>query len=121
MQPIKIAHREYRIVPISPIELDYAKLYGETNHHEATIRLAQDMEGTKFVEVLIHEILHACFKNYLPEKFVEDMMEEQLVGQMGVALTQVFNDNPHVLFEICNALARNIPSSKKSTRKTAKK
>ena len=121
MGPIKVAHTLYKVVPISHVELDFSKVYGETNHHEATIRLASDLKGTKFTEVLLHEILHACFKMYLPSDYVKDDMEEQLVGQMGVALAQVFNDNPHILWEIANALAGNVSNSEGAQSKGPKR
>ncbi|MCB1466620.1 MAG: hypothetical protein KDK08_05615 [Rhizobiaceae bacterium] len=70
-----------------------AGAYGLCDMENQTIWVRQTLKGPRKAEVLLHEILHACWESgSLPD--APD--EEHAVNALGIQLTQAMRANPEV-------------------------
>lgn len=78
----------------------------EHHEHEAVglmwsdrseIAVAPALEQGHALEVTIHEILHAVWKQMCAPEHMDRALEESVVQRLGVGLATVFRDNPRLL------------------------
>lgn len=93
-EKIKIGPHNYNIVVIKEAMADAIGINGDTNLNMHRIRICESLKGSVLLEVLLHEILHAIYKQYSLE---QKDKEERIVMSFGLGLTQVFVDNPDLL------------------------
>ena len=90
---IDIGHRRYTIRTFDRRESDNEKRRGVIDEWAHTIRIWEDMRPSDAAETLIHEVLHACWRN-VP---TSGDMEENVVEILAQNLAEVWRRNPHVI------------------------
>lgn len=83
-----IGHRNYSLAMWPTIEAKLEEARGVHYSHANTIKIADDLQPADAGEVMIHELLHACWRG-LPTND-----EERIVTTLAENLAQVFADNP---------------------------
>ena len=68
--------------------------FGDYSADTKVLRLDKRACGPLVVETLLHELCHGIYDNY---GLQEGDSEERVVSSLGVALTQIFRDNPWLL------------------------
>ena len=72
--------------------MDDIGIYGDLNTDLRRIRIAEKTpEAAQAIEVVIHELLHACYRAYHIEA---DRDEEYTVTNLAAALSAIITDNP---------------------------
>lgn len=86
-----IGHQVYSIEPKDKSWFRDSEKFGHCDFLGASIAVAnEDMNDAHIVNTLIHEVLHALWREYnLPQD-----CEEHLVTCLANGLTQTFRDNP---------------------------
>lgn len=70
-------------------------IYGDHNSYERRIRIAEDQpEAQHAIEVVIHELIHACYDAYHIEA---ERDEEYTTTRLATALSGILSDNPDLL------------------------
>lgn len=91
---IKIGYSQWRI-NTEPSLLEEETL-GKSYHQIQQIHLQPNMSQDKQHEVLLHEILHAC---YTLAGLDDEDDEEEVVNRISPFLLQVLKDNDHLFCE----------------------
>lgn len=99
---------EYVIVLVSPAVADANNEKGATDGVAQRIWLREDLRADHAAQILIHEIMHACYEHY---GIVERRPEEYTVNALSGCLAAVFAANPQVLAWIAWALGANDQTS----------
>jgi len=97
---IKIGHLTFNIIIMKEEAANELALNGDCNYDKGRIRLCPTLRGTRLIEVLIHEILHAIYKQRSLE---EGDNEERIVMCISIGITAILKDNPK-LGEWINAM-----------------
>lgn len=88
---IKIGFLTYKLKTMNK-EMALAKnVYGYINHVDQIIYIEEGLSSQRYKEVLLHEILHGVYSQWIVESKTE---EEEVVTKMANGLSTVFNDNP---------------------------
>lgn len=89
-----IGHQVYTIEPKDPSWFRDAEKFGHCDFVGSTIAIANEgMNDAHIVNTLIHESLHALWREYsLPPEH-----EEHIVTCLANGLTQVLRDNPELI------------------------
>lgn len=96
---VKVGHRDIAIVLVSAAVL--VDSYGDFSTDKLLIRLGDWLKPQDLAEVLIHELLHACW----PQRWsLSGDIEENVVAPMSLTMAQVWRDNPHVVEWITHSL-----------------
>lgn len=93
----------YEIVDWDHAESVAAEAYGECSHEHQTIKVRKTLKGSRKAEVLLHEILHACWE---AGSILDNPDEEHAVNSLGIQLTQAMRANPEVFRWIINNAKR---------------
>lgn len=98
-ESVRVGFRTYKISELGdPGPSIRPNHFGWQDYDGARIIIETDTDCEMQAQVLLHEILHACWKNgELPKKH-----EEHIVSVLSHTLTQVFQDNPEVMDWIGN-------------------
>ena len=113
-----IGHRIYKLLPWPKVEASDERARGSHWDKTGEIKVADDLLPHDAAEVLIHELLHACWRG-LPED-----VEERCVTTLAENLAQVWADNPDVVRWISrkiNRAALRGKSALKDSRRSGKK
>jgi hypothetical protein len=91
---IRVGPHEYKFGKLSA--RDAEDNYGQHDPDNQVIELLSDgyASGSRAVEIIIHELLHAIFD---VGKIDPKGEEEPIVYMMGILLTQVIRDNPELM------------------------
>lgn len=88
---VRVGFRHYRIEPLpiaGPLAVNHAR--GACGYDEGIIQVDCAVDSEMQAQVLLHEILHACWRvAELPEE-----SEERVVSTITHQLAQVLQDNP---------------------------
>lgn len=91
---VRVGYRHYKISALPDPGPSVRKThFGWMDYDGGRIVIEQDADPEMQAQVLLHEIIHACWKNgELPTKH-----EELIISVLSHNLTQVFQDNPEVM------------------------
>ena len=91
---VRVGYRTYSIEPLppaGPLAANHAT--GACGYDEGIIQIDLSVDEEMQAQVLLHEIIHACWRlTSLPEE-----QEERVVSMLTHALAQVMQDNPKVI------------------------
>ena len=97
---IQIGPYPYSIVDWPVAAANEAACYGQCDYDKLEIRVRQDLKPSRKAEVLLHEILHACWEvGTIPA----NPEEEHAVNALGIHLTNAMRTNPEVFRWIINS------------------
>ena len=90
---VRVGHRTYRIEPLRPVsDLVERENRGAHCYESALIQVDNTVDNQRVAEVLLHEILHACWAvGNLPDEH-----EEDTVTVLSRQVMQIIQDNPKV-------------------------
>lgn len=93
-ETLLIGHQVYRVEPKTTEWMMDSSRYGHCDYITSTIAIVtQGLGNAHIINTLIHETLHALFREYnLPQEH-----EEHIVTCLANGLTQMFRDNPELL------------------------
>ncbi|WP_027725441.1 hypothetical protein [Tuberibacillus calidus] len=86
-EKVKVAGIEYDIKEVNGLT-DKFNLLGQINYNIGIIELDDGISECRKEQTLVHEILHACFKEAGYDEHDEDM-----INRVGIVLYQVLKDN----------------------------
>jgi len=98
MNKIKIGCLTYKVIDWDKDDSDEASLYGTHSSKTQRIKLASDMSVERKKEVLLHEVIHAIWDQWMVHE--EGFKEEEVVRALAIGLTTVFKDNPDLKKEL---------------------
>lgn len=93
---VRVGALDYAIKPWSQKAADNTRAYGMCDRATLVILIQEDLTPQKQAEVLLHEILHACYDN-AGLNMEPTLEEERVVNGMGYQLLQVIRDNPKLM------------------------
>jgi hypothetical protein len=88
---IRVGYRDFQVVKTGQYHQE--RDLGGSHESMGFLKIAGGMEPWLEAEVLIHEILHMCWRMASLDK-LEAVNEELIVDQTGRQLMQVWRDNP---------------------------
>lgn len=89
---VKVGTQTYTLEVVDNSVMNDIGIYGDCNCDMRRIRIADTMpEANHAVEVVLHEITHACYRSYHIEA---ERGEEYTVTNIAAALAGVLVDNP---------------------------
>jgi len=92
---IRVGFRTYRVMPFAPAgPLVHRDRNGAHCFETAIIMVDDTLDPQQGAQVLLHEILHAC---WAVGGLDEETDEERIVTIFARVLTQVWQDNPKVM------------------------
>jgi len=102
MKSVRIGPHKFELVYVDKVDEDDS--WGHYSQGDQAIKLSNALlpEGSKWAEILIHEILHGLADQ--AEMFDEDKIEEKTVKVFAVGVTQVLKDNKTLIRAILKAL-----------------
>lgn len=100
---IRVGYRDYAVEPWSSVVASANGRLGECDRLNLIIRIRSDLNPMVTAEVLLHEVIHACYGNGVLE--AEDS-EERVTESLANQLAQVWRDNPHFVDFMSVALGR---------------
>lgn len=100
--PLVIGHVDYVVSPMSRHDGASLEALGVIEWESERIRIRDELSPARTAEILLHEILHACWRNVS----LQGDVEENAVSVLGENLTQVFRDNPHLLKWLAGTLKK---------------
>lgn len=81
------------IVEIMPISKSAKRnINGECDTQNMKIQIFEELPPDRSAEVLLHEVLHACFH---AADLTDEDKEEKIITTMARQIAQVMRDNPH--------------------------
>lgn len=98
MNKIKIGCLTYKIINWDRDDADQSGFFGTHSSKHQIIKLANDMSKERKKEVLLHEIIHAIWDQWVVRE--EGFKEEEIVRSLAIGLTTVFKDNPELKKEL---------------------
>lgn len=87
---IRVGYLDFAVEDWKPSEAHVNGRFGECDRHHMVIRVRADLGPQKKAEVLLHEVLHACYD----VGCLSGDDEEKIVSIFGNQLAQVWRDNP---------------------------
>jgi len=91
---IKVATHNYSMEAVDGSVMDDIGIYGDCNYALRRIRVSNDLpEANHAIEVVLHEIMHACYRAYHIEA---ERDEEYTVRNLSAALSGVLIENPEL-------------------------
>lgn len=90
---IKIGSLTYAVVPMLPEVANATGIYGKINHQAQKIWIQSDISDERAKEVLLHELIHGCFHQWVPDNSPQ-WTEESITSAIGYGLSTIFKDNP---------------------------
>ena len=100
---VKVGHRIFSIVPWSTKAADAAGARGNCQQEPPIIRLATYLKPFDKAEVMIHELLHACWGDMV----AEGVSEEDAVTKLASGFSGIWADNPDLVSWISESLRGN--------------
>ena len=95
IKKLKIGFLTYDIVDWDKTSAQESNLFGTQNAQTQRMKIATDASDERKREVLLHEIIHAVYDQWMPTQVeLKDMSEETIVNSIAIGLTTVFNENP---------------------------
>ena len=95
IKKLKIGFLTYDIVDWNKTSAHEAHCFGTQNAQTQRIKIDAGASDERKREVLLHEVIHAVYDQWMPEQVdLKDMTEETIVSAMAIGLTTVFNENP---------------------------
>lgn len=95
-QRIKVGPLTYRVKLWKKRPADNARNWGLCDRESCTILIHERLSRPRFREVLLHEVMHACYDTSgLTLK--DDCPEEMVVNDLSFALLGVLRDNPDLV------------------------
>lgn len=92
---VKVGISTYEIALLDKPISDQIGIYGDCSAQDRLIRIADVQPEAKHAAmVVIHEILHACFRE---RSIPDDADEETVVTQLAPAIVGVLADNPDLV------------------------
>lgn len=88
---INVAGIDYAVKEVEGIT-DRFDVWGQVNYGKAIIEIDSTLSESRKEQTLVHEILHACFKDA-----GYDEQDEDMVNRVGIVLYQVLKNN-HLSF-----------------------
>jgi len=98
MDKLKVGFLTYSIEDFGPKEADLRGVYGTHSPATQIIKVDSNASKERRKEVLLHEILHAVWNQWMAQG--ENMEEEQVVNALAMGLMTVFTDNPGLKKEL---------------------
>ncbi|MEC2070328.1 hypothetical protein [Alkalihalophilus marmarensis] len=90
---IKVGGVIYTVKELPVVDIGGDRNYsGACDYNQTTIELEEGLSDERKNDVLFHEITHAIFYE---AGFAEQ--DEDMINRVGKVISQVFNDNPHLL------------------------
>lgn len=93
---VRIGALDYTVKPWSPMAADNTSAYGMCDRSTCVILIREDLVPQKMAEVLVHEVLHACYHG-AGLVIDEGISEERIVLALALQWVQVLRDNPALL------------------------
>jgi hypothetical protein len=90
---VKVGHRIFEVVQWAEKAALAQGARGDCREEPPVIRVSKGLKPFDQAEVLIHEILHACWK-HLPS---DSVTEEEAVSILAENLAAVITDNPAIV------------------------
>ena len=90
---IKIGHTVLKVKRMTDKESHYGEMRGKYEPYKQTILVWEDLLPSDAAETMLHEILHACWRNVS----LTGDVEENAVSVLAEGLAQVIRDNPDVV------------------------
>jgi Zn-dependent peptidase ImmA (M78 family) len=84
---VKVAGIEYDVREVNGLT-DKFNLLGQINYNIGVIELDDSINESRKEQTLVHEILHACFK-----EAGYDEHDEEMINRVSIVLYQVLKDN----------------------------
>jgi hypothetical protein len=106
MTAVKIGPHKFPIVYVDKVnEDDDWGLYSQASQD---IKLSNQLlpEGSKWAEILIHEIFHGIADQFESFEDSEEHVEEKIVRAFALGFTQVLQNNPTLFRQILRALKK---------------
>lgn len=95
IKKLKIGFLTYDVIDWEKTSAAEAHCFGMQNAQTQRIKIDAAASDERRREVLLHEILHAIFDQWMPEQVeLQHMTEETIVSSLAIGLTTVFNENP---------------------------
>ena len=90
-ESVKVGYANVKIIPMPGMEGFAHGIYGHFSEAELCIRIAEDLDKTKVMNTLIHEVFHAC---YFIGGMTDEDDEERTVTTLANIYSGVLIDNP---------------------------
>jgi len=90
---IKVGDLLYEVRPF-PSDIEVDQFYGRLDRARCRLEYAGSLHKEHRLQTILHEVLHAVYKNGSLEAGDE---EERVVSILGAGLAQVLKDNPELL------------------------
>lgn len=98
---IKVGHQTYEVIFTQDNnKFNVKDNYGEHHSNSQQIFIGTDSHIEIQKEILLHELMHACFQNFWKGASIEmnkDSIEEFICTQLSKQLMQVMKDNPELV------------------------
>ena len=98
---IKVAHHSYDVIAEDRVWASETKYRGCCASQTLTIKFDKNLLGTRLIETLLHEVLHAIYHEY---NIKDEDEEERIITQMSTGLCQVLIENPEFKELFCNEI-----------------
>lgn len=99
---VKVGHRLFEIVLWDKAAALAQGARGDCRDDPPVLRVSKGMKPFDRAEVLLHELLHACWRN-LPS---ENVSEEAVVSVLSENLAGIIADNPNLISWLSENLRR---------------
>ena len=96
---LKIGFLTYSVEDFGPKEAELRGVYGTHSPQTQKIKIDSNSTKERLKEVLLHEILHGVWSQWLGG-FESEMKEEEVVSALAQGLMTVFVDNPGLKKEL---------------------
>jgi hypothetical protein len=95
-EQLKIGHFFYSVRPMDGMESAVSGNLGYCDDNALEIAVADNIPDQMKVEVLLHEVLHACFET-TSLRHDEALTEERVVTSLAKSLVALLIDNPDLI------------------------
>lgn len=95
---LKVGFLTYSVEDFGPKEAELRQVYGTHTPIDQKIKIDQKATKERKKEVLLHEILHAVWNQWITTE--EQLKEEDVVNSLAQGLMTVFVDNPGLKKEL---------------------
>ena len=88
---IRVGYRDFTVEAWAKAVAEAKQRLGECDGTDGVIRVKVELQPQLEAEVLLHEVLHACYYSGCLDPAAD---EEKMVNILGNQFTQVWRDNP---------------------------
>jgi hypothetical protein len=93
---LKIGPFIWRVIEMEELEVAQTNNIGYCDPSELTIAVSPRIHPQRQGEVMLHELIHACFRTGDLNIEDEKIDEEKIVSVLGIQMIQIMRDNPEV-------------------------